>query len=323
MDAHLIFLLTLGFLAGLMDAAVGGGGLLQIPGLFNFLPRNMPVATVMGINKFASFCGTLTATGQFVRRITVPWKMLLPAAMLAFLASYSGARLVSYIPVQYMKPAMLAIMAVMFVYTFCKKDLGQAVRTTALSRKETAWGLFFGALIGFYDGVFGPGTGGLLAFIFVRFFAYDFLTATASAKVINLTTNLAALSFFCAQRPYCVGVGAAFGAGQPQRRLGGRTFGHEGRQQISALRFYGAFVHHDRQIRLGLIALGPAHNSSCGNLLVPKCACCVENARKVFNLAALSPCKHAFALKSLRAIAGVMKYKKALSPCKFMFCLYC
>ena len=196
MDAHLIFLLTLGFLAGLMDAAVGGGGLLQIPGLFNFLPRNMPVATVMGINKFASFCGTLTATGQFVRRITVPWKMLLPAAMLAFLASYSGARLVSYIPVQYMKPAMLAIMAVMFVYTFCKKDLGQAVRTTALSRKETAWGLFFGALIGFYDGVFGPGTGSLLAFIFVRFFAYDFLTATASAKVINLTTNLAALSFF-------------------------------------------------------------------------------------------------------------------------------
>ena len=69
-------------------------------------------------------------------------------------------------------------------------------RTTRLSRKETALGLLFGALIGFYDGIFGPGTGSLLAFIYVRFYAFDFLTAIASSKIINLTTNLAALSFF-------------------------------------------------------------------------------------------------------------------------------
>ena len=214
MDAHLIFLLTLGFLAGLMDAAVGGGGLLQIPGLFNFLPRNMPVATVMGINKFASFCGTLTATGQFVRRIAVPWKMLLPAAMLAFLASYSGARLVSYIPVQYMKPAMLAIMAVMFVYTFCKKDLGQAVRTTALSRKETAWGLFFGALIGFYDGVFGPGTGSFLMLGFVALAGFGILKATAHTKFLNFGSNVGAFAVFLASGAVLWKVGLLMGAGQ-------------------------------------------------------------------------------------------------------------
>ncbi|MDO1508884.1 MULTISPECIES: TSUP family transporter [unclassified Neisseria] len=196
MDYHLIPLLVFGFLAGLMDAAVGGGGLLQIPALFNTLPASVPVTSVIGINKFASFSGTFTATTQFIRKIPVPWKMLLPAAVLAFIASYGGAKLVAYVPVQYLKPAMLVIMAVMFVYTFFKKDLGQAVRTAALTRKETALGLFFGVLIGFYDGLFGPGTGSLLAFVFVRFFAYDFLTATASAKVINLTTNLAALSFF-------------------------------------------------------------------------------------------------------------------------------
>ena len=196
MDYHLIVLIVIGFLAGLMDAAVGGGGLLQIPGLFNFLPASTPVASVMGINKFASCSGTFTASLYFVRRIPVPWKMLLPAAFLAFTFSYLGARLVTYLPVQYIKPAMLVIMVVMFVYTFFKKDLGQVARTTELSRKETTFGLFFGALIGFYDGIFGPGTGSLLAFVFVRFFAYDFLTATASAKVINLTTNFAALSFF-------------------------------------------------------------------------------------------------------------------------------
>ena len=122
--------------------------------------------------------------------------MLLPAAVLAFIASYLGAKLAAHFPMQYMKPAMLLIMLVMLVYTFCKKDLGQMVRETQLTRKEYVIGLGVGAAIGLYDGILGPGTGSLLAFVFVRFFAYDFLTATASAKIINLTTNFAALSFF-------------------------------------------------------------------------------------------------------------------------------
>lgn len=158
-DSFFYYLVLVGFAAGLMDAAVGGGGLLQIPGLFNLLPNATPVASVMGVNKFASCCGTLTATGQYLRRIPVPWKMLLPAAALAFAASYLGAKTVVYFPVQYIKPAMLVIMIAMCLYTFLKKDLGQTARTEKLTRRETLWGLFFGALIGFYDGVFGPRTG--------------------------------------------------------------------------------------------------------------------------------------------------------------------
>lgn len=195
MDVSIFLLLIAGFLAGLMDAAVGGGGLLQLPALMGLLP-NAPIATVFGTNKLASFLGTSMATTQFIRKIRVPWKMLLPAAVLAFIGSYIGAKLVTYVPVQYMRPAMLVLMLLMFVYTFYKKNLGQTVREHALSHREYAIGLLFGALIGLYDGIFGPGTGSLLAFVFVRFFAYDFLTATASAKIINLTTNLAALSFF-------------------------------------------------------------------------------------------------------------------------------
>lgn len=196
MESTFYFLMLIGFLAGLMDAAVGGGGLLQIPGLFNILPNTTAVPTVLGVGKVASFSGTLTATWQYVRKIPVPWKMLLPAAMLAFAASYLGAKSAAYFPTEYMEPLMLIIMVLMCLYTFLKKDLGQTARTAALTRRETLWGLFFGALIGFYDGIFGPGTGSLLAFVFVRFYGYDFLTANASGKVINTTTNFAALTFF-------------------------------------------------------------------------------------------------------------------------------
>lgn len=196
MDDIMIWLLLAGFAAGVMDAAVGGGGLLQIPALFGLLPAHTPVASVLGINKFASFMGTANAAVQFVRKTVLPWRMLLPAAGLAFAASFVGAKLAASVPVIYMKPAMLTVMVAMAVYTFVKKDLGQAVRERALSRREYVLGLASGAAIGFYDGIFGPGTGSLLAFVFVRWFAYDFLTATASAKIINLMTNLAALCFF-------------------------------------------------------------------------------------------------------------------------------
>ncbi|WP_171461059.1 sulfite exporter TauE/SafE family protein [Vitreoscilla sp. C1] len=193
---ELLWMCLFAFLAGMMDAAVGGGGLVQIPALFGLLPANTPIATVMGTNKFASMCGTLTAGWQYVRKINVPWKMLLPAAALAFITSYFGSMLVSHIPVHWFKPFILLILVVMAIYTFCKKDFGQKERQSSLSQKEWLIGLACGALIGFYDGVIGPGTGSFLTFMFIRLFAFDFLTAVASSKIINITTNLAALSFF-------------------------------------------------------------------------------------------------------------------------------
>ena len=196
MTIELLWMCVFAFLAGMMDAAVGGGGLLQIPALFGLLPSQTPVATIMGTNKFAAVMGTLTSGWQYVRKIQVPWKMLLPAAALAFITSYSGSMLVSHIPVQWFKPLILVVLIVMAVYTFCKKDFGQKVRQHQLTQKEWCIGLACGALIGFYDGVIGPGTGSFLTFMFIRLFAFDFLTAVASSKIINVTTNLAALSFF-------------------------------------------------------------------------------------------------------------------------------
>ena len=250
-DSFFYLLLLTGFCAGLMDAAVGGGGLLQIPGLFNLLPTSTPVASVMGVNKFASCCGTVTATGQYLRRIPVPWKMLLPAAVLAFAASYLGAKAVVFFPVQYMKPAMLVIMIAMCVYTFIKKDLGQTVRTEKLTRRETLWGLFFGALIGFYDGIFGPGTGSLFGFRVRPFLRLRFFDGKRIGQSHQLDHQSRRADIFYPARARRLGVGNPACAGEFVRRRGRCEIGDTRRHPVSALWIYGVAVSDHRQIRLG------------------------------------------------------------------------
>lgn len=183
------------FMAGLIDAAVGGGGLIQIPGLFNILPNTAP-ATLFGTNKFASICGTSVAARQYASRVKLPWALVLPAAACAFVFSFIGASVVRLIPVAVLKPLILALLIAMAIYTFKKKDFGHLHKPAVVTRRERILAALFGAAIGFYDGLFGPGTGSFLAFLFIRFFAFDFLHATAAAKIVNLATNLAALFFF-------------------------------------------------------------------------------------------------------------------------------
>ncbi len=191
----LSFLCAISFLAGLIDAAVGGGGLIQIPALFNALP-NMSVPALFGTNKMASAMGTLSAARSYLRQVTIPWRLVLPTAAAAFVMSFAGAAAVSLIPKEVMRPLVLVLLIVMAVYTFRKKTLGAVHEPVAIGRRELLIGMLIGGAIGFYDGLFGPGTGSFLMFLFVRFFAFDFLHASASAKVVNLSTNIAALSFF-------------------------------------------------------------------------------------------------------------------------------
>ncbi|AXK39015.1 sulfite exporter TauE/SafE family protein [Crenobacter cavernae] len=196
MTETLALLGVIAFVSGLIDAAVGGGGLIQIPGLFNVLPQTTVPATVFGTNKFSSICGTAIASRQFVRRVRLPWALVLPAAACAFAFAFVGATAVSLIPKEALKPAILALLIAMAGYTFMKKDFGHLHKPKAVTRRERWMAAGLGAAIGFYDGLFGPGTGSFLAFLFIRCFAFDFLHAAASAKIVNLATNLASLAFF-------------------------------------------------------------------------------------------------------------------------------
>lgn len=192
---ELPWLLLIAFIAGLVDAAVGGGGLIQLPGLFTALPQQPPAA-LLGTNKFSSVFGTGTSAWRYARSIRFPWRPVLLAAAAAFACSFLGATAVSLLSKDAVRPLVLTLLIVMLGYTLAKKDFGALHKPRQIGRRELVIALLMGGVIGFYDGFFGPGTGSFLIFLFVRFFGLDFLRASAASKVVNLATNLAALAFF-------------------------------------------------------------------------------------------------------------------------------
>ncbi len=195
LDPALLVLIAAAFAAGLVDAVVGGGGLIQIPALFAVHPGES-AATLFGTNKCASVVGTANATWRYARRVVMPWRTILPAASAAFAFSYVGAAVVAWLPKDAVRPLILALLVFAAIYTLRKKDFGTLHRPAHSGRRELIYALLLGAAIGFYDGFFGPGTGSFLIFLFVRFFGFDFLHASAGAKVVNVATNLAALAYF-------------------------------------------------------------------------------------------------------------------------------
>ena len=193
MDA--LFLAGMAFLAGLIDSVVGGGGLIQIPALFTVLPEALP-AHIFGTNKFSSIFGTASAAWRYARRIELPWRVALPAAVAALPFAYFGAMAVSLLSRQMLRPLILVLLIVVALYTFLRRDFGSVDAQRRLGGREMWLAAGCGALLGFYDGFFGPGAGSFMIFVFVRFFGVDFLRASSAAKVVNMATNLAALIYF-------------------------------------------------------------------------------------------------------------------------------
>jgi uncharacterized protein len=182
-------------LAGLVDAIVGGGGLILLPALFATFPT-APPATLFGNNKSASLWGTAFATVQYSRKVVMPWRSLLPAAGAGLLGSLAGAWTVTQIDPSLFRKALPVLLALLLLYTLAKKDLGRSHAPRFAGATEAWIAAGIGLLIGFYDGFFGPGTGSFLVFAYVRLLGYDFLNASASAKLINVATNVAALVLF-------------------------------------------------------------------------------------------------------------------------------
>lgn len=159
---ELLLLLLSAFVAGLIDAVVGGG-LVQILLLFAAFPETAP-ATIFGTNKLSAVFGTGSAALPYLRRVEVPWRAALPAASAAFCSVFVGAIAVSALAPPMLKPLALVLLIVVAGYTWARKDFGQVDVRLQLGRRHMLGELGVGCEIGFYDGFFGSGTGSFLIF---------------------------------------------------------------------------------------------------------------------------------------------------------------
>lgn len=195
----LLLLCCFAFVAGFVDAMVGGGGLVQLPAMFILQPQLTLVQT-LATNKTASVMGTIVAAVQYIKKVKLDWKHLLPVIVTAFTASFCGALLVSHIHKEDFMPFIIAALSIVLVYTVFKKELGMHHAEHKLTGvRYYLYAIGIGLGLGFYEGLIGPGTGSFLIFAFVMLFGYNFLHASANAKVINTVASIGALCLFITQ----------------------------------------------------------------------------------------------------------------------------
>jgi hypothetical protein len=193
--AEIAALCAFAFLAGLVDAVAGGGGLIQVPALFAIFP-SLPPSLLLGTNKLSAIAGTTIATLRYGWSVPIQWRSVLPAAAIAGIGALAGAKAVTLLDPLVLRPLLVVLLGSMAVYTLTRPKLGDKAGVAAPLAQ--GGGTFYAvtAVFGFYDGFFGPGAGSIMMFLLVRLFGHDFLSAAATTKVLNLATNFAALVLF-------------------------------------------------------------------------------------------------------------------------------
>jgi uncharacterized protein len=196
MEAYIIFFLCLAaFAAGFIDAIVGGGGLIQTPMGLILLP-NLPVSTVIGTLKIPAFSGTSFAAFQYLKKVVIKWKLLLIMMFLAVPSAFLGSTILTYVSNDFMKPLLLVVLSLLAIYTYAKKNFGQHFAKDHSDRTQILYAVLISIIVGFYDGFIGPGTGSFFVVAFIALMGFDFLNASANAKMVNLATNFGSICLF-------------------------------------------------------------------------------------------------------------------------------
>ncbi len=190
----LILVIVAAFAAGWIDAVVGGGGLLQLPALL--LVPGMSPLQALATNKLASVFGTATSSVTYYRRAKPDIRTALPMAAIALAGSFGGAAVATVLPSAAFKPIIVIALLAVAIFTAFKPQLGAATQLRFHGHKHHIMAGAAGLGIGFYDGMIGPGTGTFLVITLVGLLGYDFLQASAKAKIVNFATNAGALILF-------------------------------------------------------------------------------------------------------------------------------
>lgn len=206
----LLLLVLAAFVAGAVDAVVGGGGLVQLPALVLLLP-GAPVLAV-ATNKVAAVVGTSAAAVTYARSTTVDWRAAGAMALAAGVGAVGGARLADRLPPTVLLAVVLLAVVVVGLYTWRRPDVGTVAGERLRHRARLAAMVAGGAVIGGYDGIAGPGTGSFLVFYLVAVVGSTFVVASATAKLVNVATNVGALLYFVPSGSVVWGVGLVMAA---------------------------------------------------------------------------------------------------------------
>ena len=184
------------FLAGLIDSVAGGGGLISLPA---YMAAGLTPLQAAGTNKLSACLGTMASTTRFVRERKVDWRAGIFAALGAFPGSWLGALVQQHIPQDSIRMLMIIAIPLVAVVVLRKREMnGRCLGRDSFYRPMA---FLIGLAIGFYDGLIGPGTGTFLILLFTMLLGMEAVMASGTAKIVNLTSNVAALCSYLTNQP--------------------------------------------------------------------------------------------------------------------------
>lgn len=185
--------------AGWIDAVVGGGGLLLLPAVLLGLPH-VPAASILGTNKAVAIVGTSGAAVTYLRKAPVDRKAAVRIGLMALVGSMTGAFFAAGISSEVLRPVIMVVLVAVAAFVMLRPSFGRAQAGVPATRRQVVVAIVLvGGGIGFYDGLFGPGTGTFLVLALTAVLHLDLVTASATAKIVNVCTNAGALAMFAYQ----------------------------------------------------------------------------------------------------------------------------